>query len=378
MLQETVNSWGWSFSLSDDNVEPPAWEDQDPLPYGVWGAAVVQKALLTQTTLTRGPRIWHRVLTYDQLTPLRYNDYFRPKTVVSWYHWLPSRMRVIEQTFWYGVSGTPYIRDRVEETKVSAAGQTLVTASAFQGATGFMTSQTVRGVPTTFTRTTRGNVASVTDAATKTTTYGYSYGVPIAIDAPDAGLAVGVDITRTVNPDGTIATERVGPSSGGLTTAFTYDALMRVTQITPPGGSTPTTISYAAGAGGYQEVRRGTTFARTYVDGLGRAYRSEDAYGVKTRQAFDAIGRVTHQYLPYKTEPGARVVRYEYDALDQPTKQVAADAISETVYTYNGTETWITNPMGRTTVYDFFSDTGPGGGQLEKVRDAATNETVYT
>ena len=57
---------------------------------------------------------------------------------------------------------------------------------------------------------------------------------------------------------------------------------------------------------------------------------------------------------------------------------MAADGISETVYTYNGTETWITDPMGRTMVYDYFSDTGPGGGQLEKVRDAATNETVYT
>ena len=296
VLQETVHSWGPSFSLSDDNIEPPVWDDddQDPLPYGVWGAAVVQKALLTQSTLTRGPRIWHRVLTYDQLTPLRYNDYFRPKTVVSWYHWQPARMRVTEQTFWYGVSGTPYIRDRVEETKVSAAGQTLVSTAAFQGPTGFLTSQTVRGVPTTFTRTTRGNVASVTDAATKTTTYAYSYGVPITIDAPDAGLTVGVDITRTVNPDGTIATERVGASSGGLTTAYTYDALMRVIRVTPPGGSTPTTMTYATGAGGYDEVRRGTTFARTYVDGLGAGapdrgcVRREDAAGVRCDWPRDA------------------------------------------------------------------------------------------
>lgn len=370
VLQESLTTWGPSAIVSDDTVEP--------LPSGVWGAPDVRTALVLQTTLTQGPRIWHRVCTYDDTLPYRYNDYFRPTHVVSWYHPLPARARTMAQTFWYGTGSTPYIRDRVAATTVSVGSQSLVSSATYQAATGFPTQQTVRGVSTSFTRTTQGNVSTVTDAAGKTTTFTYRYGVVATIDAPNAGLTTGVDVTRTINADGTVASERLGPASGGLTTTFTYDALMRPTQVTPPGGAAATTFAYAAAAGGYSQQTRGGTYVRTWVDGLGRAVRSQDAHGIQTRQEYDVLGRVTHSYLPYTTGTGTRVVRHYYDALDRVTKQVAADGTSETLYTYNGTETWITDPEGRTTVYHYYSDSGPGGGQLEMVRDAANQETTYT
>ena len=370
VLQESLTTWGWSLPVSDDNVEP--------LPSGVWGAPEVRKAIVLQTTLTQGPRIWHSVFTYDDTLPYRYNDYFRPKQVVSWYHPLPARARTTTQTFWYGTGSTPYIRDRVASTTVSVGSQSLVSSATYQAATGFPTQQTVRGVSTSFTRTTQGNVSTVTDAAGKTTTFTYNYGVVATIDAPNAGLTTGADVTRTISADGTVAVETVGPLNGGLTTTFKYDDLMRVTRVTPPGDAEFTEFSYAAAAGGYSQQKRGGTHVRTYVDGFGRPIRTQDAHGVQTRQEYDAIGRVTRSYLPYTTGTGTRSVAYEYDALDRPTRQVAADGTSQTLYTYNGTETWITDPEGRKTVYHYYSDSGPGGGQLEMVRDAANQETTYT
>ena len=397
LLQETVNTWQWSAQVSLDNVEPPTWTDQPPLPYGVWGAADVRRALLAQQTLTRGPQTWQTQWTYDCVEtascerPTRYNDFFRPKGTASSYLGSPTRIRTTAQTFWYGTGATPYIRDRVASATTTVGSESIASSTVYQNATGFPLQQTARGVTTTFTRTTRGNVATMTDAAGRTTTLGYSYGVVSAADTPDAGATVGVDITRTVNTDGTIATECSGPLTGvpvqciapSLKTAFTYDALMRLTVVTPPGGTATTVTTYATPSQPepYHQTWRGSTYQLTYLDGFGRAVRSEDANGVKTRVEFDEVGRLRRQYRPYTTGTGTRYVEHAYDALDRPTTVKTVEGtttLATTTYTYNGSETWITDAEGRTTVYDYFSDSGPGGGQLEKVRDAATQETSYT
>lgn len=189
--------------------------------------------------------------------------------------------RVITRTFDYSFDGQLGNFSRVQSQTVAVAGESFTTAGEFEDATGFQTWQSDLGIPTTFGRDSGGNAAAMTDAMGHATSIPHQWGVPASITTPE------YTVTRGINPDGTTAWEQ----RQGLTTAFTYDALGRVTSASPPEGAA-TLTSYAAD-GRSVTVSRGPTWIRTDLDGFGRPVGTENAAGVKTLTQYDSEGRKT-------------------------------------------------------------------------------------
>lgn len=113
----------------------------------------------------------------------------------------------------------------------------------------------------------------------------------------------------------------------GLQTSYSYDALGRVTQVTPQEGASSST-TYTDGTGsGPAKIRTtvtgaGTTLSDTEVifDGLGRVERSRRRtpdYGwVVTYTKYDAAGRVLSRTLP--NDPNKKVRYLDYDPFGRP------------------------------------------------------------
>jgi hypothetical protein len=100
-----------------------------------------------------------------------------------------------------------------------------VTPPAGEDCTGFRTSQSIYGVATTFGRDGGGNRTSVTDANGHTMTTAYEWGVAKDTTTPEYGIA------RTINPDGTVASE----TRGDITRTFIYDGLGRPERVSESG-----------------------------------------------------------------------------------------------------------------------------------------------
>jgi YD repeat-containing protein len=123
----------------------------------------------------------------------------------------------------------------VEETTTvdtGASSESFIKSAEFD-TLGFKTSETVYGITSTFARYSSGNVAWAEKGNGKRTTFTYERGQVKVTQTPE------YSITRTINPDGTIATE----TRGGRLTAFDYDALGRLTEVQPP-GTLPITLTY--------------------------------------------------------------------------------------------------------------------------------------
>lgn len=376
VLEERLFGWIPSAVVSDNTMLG--------LPSGHWTSPDVFHAIVSGTQTNRGGHIWKSTHSYHST---RYNDVFQPYQIETWDATPPEPpggrpRRVTTTTFWDQAASSLYRPAVPAGGTVTVGSESLSHSRSFDATTGFVTSTTGAGMTTTYTRTTTGNVASVTDAANKTTNFTYTWGVPDAITPAIAALKT----TRTINPDGTVAQEAFGTSTP-LTTASTYDALMRPIAVQPPGGTTPTSLAYepnGADPGGvvYIETGRGTHAVRLYPDRFGRVVRTKTPDGVWTDVAFDACGRVTFESAPYTTANGVRGVLTAYDALGRitstSTRDDAGAVTSTTSRAYTGIDVTVTDALTRATTYDYDSDSGPGGGQLVALTDAAGQTTTYT
>lgn len=364
VLEERLFAWRPSAVVSGDTVTG--------LPDGYWASPDVFHALVGETTVNRGGAVWETEYTYSDTN---YNDHFQAHTIQQWAEGAWATRRVVSRSFWYGAASTLYMPAQLSREDVYEGTEFRFSERTYASATGFNTSLilgyagiTPTTLVTSFTPTATGNVAAVTDAAGQTTTFSYSWGVPSQVQTPM------LTTTRVVNADGTVASETLGTGPSALTTTYTYDALMRPTGIQGPGGTTPTAMTYGTA---YDQTTRGTTYARTYPDALGRAVRQEDGDGLQTRLGLDACGRVTFASAPYTTGTGTRGVITAYDALGRVVSQVAADGTSATAFAYTGIDVAVTDALGRTTTYDYASQTGPAGARLVALTDPAAQTTTY-
>ncbi len=201
-LETEQLTWIASMSISNDrqiigfNVD-----------YGIYVPLVATRVV------TRGPASFSTTNTY---VGSNFNDYGRPSQVSE----SGQLMRSTSRTFQYGFS--PYIVDKIASETVTVGGESFAKSYAYNLTNGFLQSQTIYGVTTTFSPTAQGNVAISTDARSKTTFFSYQWGRASSVQTPEH------TISRSINSDGTIASE----TRRGFTTSFSYDALERLTQTT--------------------------------------------------------------------------------------------------------------------------------------------------
>ena len=151
--------------------------------------------------------------------------------------------------------------------------------------------------------------------------YGYNYGVLQSINYPDAYP----DLSRTVNPNGTVAQE----TEGGVTRSYQYDDDLRLTRITGP--DDPVTITYTT-----NQVTRsqGTASLTETYDQWGRLIEETNrvAAGEQDRRTitWDDLSRIETQTFG----TGVRYA-YQYDVLGRTREQSATNAADDTTYQPN-------------------------------------------
>ena len=331
---------------------PISWDNET---VGFNSDADIFVPLLQERNLTRGPRTYTTTNTY---ATTNYNDYGRPSSISE----TGELSRTTARTFQYGFT-PPYIVDRLASETVTVGGESFTKSYTYNLSNGFKVGETIYGLGKTFTPDSKGNVASVTDASNKTTSFSYDWGVVKDTTTP------GYTITRTINADGTVASE----TRRGFTTTFTYDTLSRPTLVTPPVGNA-TITEYDNSAGTFTKVSRGTSWTRTDLDGFGRASSTENSQGVKTDVTYDACGRRTYESYPYSSSNVGTT--FTFDALGRITRKTNADATFASYVYSSGIDVTVTNERGKTTELDSSAFGDPAEARLVEVTDA--NNTSWT
>lgn len=340
-LQTEITSWVASSRISDQ----PDGQDVDTF------VPLLQQRSITRDSVT--------VATNHSYANTNFNDYGRPNQSIE----SGQLSRTTSWTFQYGFS--PYIVDKVSSETVNVAGESFSKAYNYRTSDGFLLSQTVYGVTTTFTSTTRGNIASRTNArGFETSMPSYRYGQWTTQNTPEYA------VTRTINPDGTVASE----TRRGFTTVFDYDSLSRLTLVDPSlGNSTVTT--YDTSGGTFVRRARGSSQTTSTLDGFGRLVSSENSVGIKTDTDFDSCGRQTYQsYLHTTNNIGTTIA---YDGLWRVVRRTHPDG-QFIAFDYSGTDLTITDENGRTTLHTRRAFGDPDELRLVSVRDAAQAVTQYT
>lgn len=265
--------------------------------------------LLKTRTIARGADSFSTTNTYHTTN---FNDYGRPYSISE----TGQLSRTTAVGFQYGF--TPYIVDKIQSETVTVGGESFTKSYGYNSVNGFMTSQSIYGVTTTFGPTGRGNVSTSTNARSYTTTFSYSWGAVSNIQTPE------YSISRGVNTDGTISSE----TRRGFTTTFSYDNLQRPTVTTPPVGNSSTT-SYDNTGGTFIQVVRGPSQSTTSLDGFGRVSGTENNAGVKTDFTFDADGRRTYESYPFTTSNIGTTL--QFDGLSRIKQRTGIDPIRWTV-----------------------------------------------
>jgi uncharacterized repeat protein (TIGR01451 family) len=358
----------WRPPTSNDYVSPDAETVGSNTDYGIYAPVFAAR------TVTRGSRSYTTTNTYSSIPYTanggNFNDYGRPWKVVETGD---AGTRTTARTFRYGFA--PYIVDRLDSEVVSidsAPAATFSKSYAYNLANGFMTSETVYGIQTTYAPDAYGNVASRTNANGHTTSYGYDWGVLKTVTPPVSGTAT----TRVVNAEGTIASE----TRRGFTTSFQYDGLFRQTRRAPPAGN-DTVTAYDNSAGAWIQVTRGPSSTTTTLDGFGRAIATNDSVGVQTATSYDACGRKTYESYPFKPSTYPKIgTTYAYDGLDRVTRKTNPDS-SFAAYAYsttNGIDVTITDENGHATAQDWSAFGDPREARLVGVTDARGKAFAYS
>ncbi|WP_435100294.1 hypothetical protein [Arhodomonas sp. AD133] len=334
--EETLSSGGrvidskeWDYTwvaISDENY----WHGRD----------TTKKDDMTVSPRIQEVRHWRQ---YDEVktTYSDTNAYGMPQEVTetttasSW----PPRVTTYE----YANDESDWILGLVEEKTVEHdvhpdGGRRWTIQRSFDDA-GNVVSEDRYGAETTYSYTSEGNVASVTDPRRHTTRYDdYYLGVPQHEGRPD-----GTDVYRDVNSDGTIASVTDGR---GNTTRYGWDALGRLTGIDyPVRADVHVDYDYDAKVltrGSYREVREWDGFGRpTHIT------RDDTTTpgSITTKRTRDAMGRVN-----YRSYPGSRngdVIGY--DALGRREYISHADGTSRVFDYASGTEVVIEDENGHET-----------------------------
>jgi YD repeat-containing protein len=313
-------------------------------------------------TITRAGRQYTTEYMYNTADNVNFADFHRPQQIVETGAMGElSRTTALGYRHLTGQLASAYVVGLNASEVTNVGGQTASRSWTYNDLTGFRETETVAGITTTFAPDARGNVATVTKANGKNTSFAYSYGQVSQTTTP------GVVTTRVINPDGTVQSE----TTANRTTSYQHDALGRVTKVSPPGAN-PIVTDYA---GNTIVTARGGSVTTTTLDGFGRAIETVTD-GVRTRTVYDAEGRTTFQSLP---STGAADVGtgFTYDGLGRVKTEDPPGAGSRT-YTYTGNTIFVLDEEDRTTELRRQAFGHPDDVRLASVRDADQKEWTYS
>ncbi len=218
--------------------------------------------------------------------------------------------------------------------------------------TGRLQSETVNGVKTSYTYDTSGNVHTIKDANSHTTTKSnYSRGIAQLEIHPES-----VTIQRSVNTKGTVDWIRDGRGyAEGHQKDFSYDGRNRLTGITfPKVGSAAVSINWTSTS---KILTRGNYKETVLFDGFGREIKktredlspinASNVNVIETIIDYDEYGRKVFESYPNSTTDGTT---YEYDTINRTTKITHPDASFRTYDYKAGKEVIETNERGFETV----------------------------
>ena len=140
-------------------------------------------ALLKTRSVVRAgsSQVYKTTNTYDTraYSPGRasnFNDFGRAKEVLE----EGELVRKTTRTFFYGTSSDPsfatLLTDKTASETVQVGTEAFTSSWKYEPETGFLRSETLNGITTTYTRDDLGNVASVKDAKGNVTRFTYEWG----------------------------------------------------------------------------------------------------------------------------------------------------------------------------------------------------------
>jgi YD repeat-containing protein len=320
-----------------------------------------RSAELSSRWINRGGRSYSTTFSYDTWEATA--NYHCARTVTE----IGELTRTIERLYVH-YPNQPFMPCLLLEEKVTV-GAEWVSRNFQHDDKGFVTWASEAGLylyalPMFYTRDEGGNVASVTRRG-MTTSYGYSGGRQTRVSTPLT------TVTRTINADGTVASE----IAGGRTTTFQYDDLSRVSVRSPPGGTNPIITEYDNIDGSWVREARGTAATTTTFDGFGRPTLTQDSAGVKTATAYDAEGHIASEGYPFTGTNGPRIA-IEYDALGRVTRRINPDSTFSTRTYAPGTVT-LTDENGHQTVQTWQAFGHPDDARMALLVDADQKRWSY-
>ena len=314
----------------------------------------------------RAGQIYITEYGYSMSTLPYFHEFHRPITVTE--RGPDGTVERATQLTYQHVIDEAYVLGLPATESVTIGGMTVQKSWGYNAATGFRQYETVYGITTTFGADAFGNIATATKANGKATSFTYSWGVVEDTSTP------GVVVDRTINPDGTVASETVA----GRTTTYQYDdPLGRVTRTQPPGPSNATTTTYDD-ANRAITVRRGNSLLTTITDGFGRPIETVNGVGVKTRTTYDAEGRTTYQSYPFAgTDVGTE---FTYDSLGRIIQELNSGDETVRSRTYDDATNSVTvrDETNRATVLTYRGFGHPDDVRLVRVVDANQQQWNYS
>ncbi|MGH9463692.1 MAG: discoidin domain-containing protein [Vicinamibacteria bacterium] len=340
VFEEEELGWLRSVAISNDDESVGFYSDSE-----------IYAPLLERRTVTRGGRPFVTTNTYHATD---FNDFGRPWRIDE----LGDLARTTTRVFRYGFRS--YIVDKVASETVQLAGNPAVTKSyAYDLDNGFLESETIYGIRTTFTPDTFGNVESARNANNHLTRFTYAHGVLKDTITPI------YPITRTISPNGTVASE----TRRGLTTRFEYDTLFRNVLVDPPAGNDVLT-EFDNQNGAWSRIRRGLSVVTTDLDGFGRVAGTSNSVGIRTDAGWDACGRRIYESYPFAGNDNIGTA-FQYDALGRLTRRANTGPNTHVTYAYsNGIDVTIVDEENRTTFQKWFGFGDPRDAWLVGVADA--------
>ena len=320
---------------------------------------------LARRLVTRGGRTYTTDYGYSTSTLPYFHEFHKPVTITE----RGPAGGVERTTRWTyrHLLDEAYVLGLPASESVTVGGMTVARSWGYNSTTGFRQSETVQGITTTFGADDFGNVVSLVKANGKTTSFTYSWGVLEDTTTP------GVVVDRTINPDGTVASEAIA----GRTTIYEYaDPLGRRTRVQPPGSSNATTITYDD-ANRTTTTHRGSSVLTTTVDGFGRPVATSNAAGVTTRIEYDAEGRTT--YRSYAFTNADIGTEFTYDALGRLTAETNPDGTRRSRdYDDASNSVTVHDEEGRSTVFTYRAFGHPDDVRLASVMDANHQQWTYS
>lgn len=341
-LSETY-SWAQGTQISNNQIANANWSGTGGQVFDL----VIYVPFLTGKEITRDSKTY----TTDYSS---FNTYGDPQTISE--SGDISRSRSL--SYWTNASKNIVKNKPSSESVTGGFPGTSSTSWTYDSNSGNPTQIIKNNVTTNYAYNSNGNLSSVTDANSHTTSYQWTYGKI----STETNLIY--PVYRSINSTGTIASETNGRS---YTTNYTYDGLLRVTSASPPTGNSYS-YSYPADSS-YKKETRGGYWIQYNYDGFGRPSGSSDSKGVTT----------TIVYTPYGTRDYADSnigdkIYYDYFGR---IKQVVHKDNDDITYSYSNSNVTVTDENNATATLTYKAFGNPDEKYLANVYQD-NNTTSYT